>query len=270
MSQAIPSYPLSSRPQLRIIGEEDRPTYDGEPSRKYAAGFTMIPDAVRALKDGDALAVYEAIARHFNTDGEAWPSLKTICEHTGYSKNHVLRQIKKLEDNGLLVRQTRTMNGAAASTKYTSPANVRMFTTGTTLFTTETGVVHQENRGCSPQGHELDTWNVEPRNEKTPSKSPSRQKSAPAYTEDFERFWKDYPSGRGNKFPAFKHWQRMSADDRREAQRVLPQWVRAWGDPKYIPYCETWLGERRWENDPPVKAKSSNPNAGGQRRWVEG
>ena len=143
-----------SEPNLRVIRDEEAPAYDGQHQRRPGP-FTMIPESVRNLNDGYAVAVYEAIARYANQDGDAWPSIATICEITGWSKNHVLKTIKKLIESGIITREQRQRNGMHISTIYRITANVRMFTARTTMFTTETSVVHTENNRCSPHEHEL-------------------------------------------------------------------------------------------------------------------
>lgn len=54
-----------------------------------------------------AKAVLMALADHADSEGKAWPKLKTLAEITSMTERHVRRQIGVLEGRGLLVREDR-------------------------------------------------------------------------------------------------------------------------------------------------------------------
>lgn len=80
------------------------------------------------------------------------------------------------------------------------------------------------------------------------------------YTEDFETFWKEYPKKVG-KGGAFRAWKKIKPDasaiDKMIAgvklQRTTEQWKKDKG--QFIPNPETWLNQRRWEDEVEVKAQ---------------
>jgi hypothetical protein len=267
----IPHTPTSS-PQLRILRDESAPPYDGIPSaRPRTEAVAMIPDAVFALHDGTAIAVYAVLANHADTDGKCSPSMKSLERSLGWTETRIRPAIKKLIDAGLVEIERRQLRGMSQPNIYRI-----------TINSANEQVPHYKAMGTSPQGTGTSlqgttvlTVNTVPPVDPVPEEPEkvntrsAAKKSSPNYTEAFERFWRSYPSGRGNKFPSFKHWQRMSDDDRDAAQLAIPKWKAAWGDPRFIPFCEKWLGERRWENAPPTGAKGEiNHNAGGMGKWV--
>jgi hypothetical protein len=269
MSHRISPHTPTSSPQLRIVRDESAPPYDGIPSaRPRTEVVAMIPDAVFALNDGTAIAVYAVLAKHAGHEGSCCPSIPTICKQVGWSRKVVEPAIKRLIESGVITKERRQLNGMDQASLYRMTANVQ-------VVPTERAVVPTAPMGSSHSTTTVLTVNTVPPVDPVPEEPEkvntrsAAKKSSPNYTEAFERFWRSYPSGRGNKFPSFKHWQRMSDDDRDAAQLAIPKWKAAWGDVQFIPYCEKWLGERRWENDPPVGAKGEiNHNAGGRGIWV--
>jgi hypothetical protein len=81
------------------------------------------------------------------------------------------------------------------------------------------------------------------------------------YTPLFEEFWKKYPKKIG-KGGAFKSWKsgkldRFSAEINvaLEWQKKQPNWLQDNG--KYIPNPETYLNNRRWDDEPPLSITGS-------------
>jgi hypothetical protein len=261
---------------LRVIRDEDAPPYDGIPSaRPRTEAVAMIPDAVFALHDGTAIAVYAVLAKHADTDGKCSPSMKSLECSLGWTETRIRPAIKKLIDAGLVEIERRQLRGMDQANIYVLLNNIGLLPANVQVPHYKVPVPHGEVMGTSLQGTTVLTVNTVPPVDPVPEEPEkvntrsAAKKSAPKYTEAFERFWRAYPPERGNKFPSFKHWQRMSVADQDAAIQAIPKWVAAWGDPTFIPYCEKWLGERRWENAPPAGAKPEiNWNAGGQRRTV--
>jgi uncharacterized protein YdaU (DUF1376 family) len=94
-------------------------------------------------------------------------------------------------------------------------------------------------------------------NNKEPITKPPKAPKGAVYSEQFESFWKAYPSGvRGKpgKGAAFKAWQKAkpSLDEILKAlewQRESDQWTREGG--QYIPNPQTYLNQSRWQDDLP-------------------
>ena len=100
------------KPVYQNDGDEDRGA-----SRRRPPGFAVIPADVLAMRDGYAVAVYAAIARHADNDtGECWPSLSTLCEMTGWTRPTVKRAIKRLVDGGALAVVTRHTDAGGQQT----------------------------------------------------------------------------------------------------------------------------------------------------------
>ena len=78
--------------------------------------------------------------------------------------------------------------------------------------------------------------------------------SKPAkYTESFEAFWSQYPTGHGVKTKAFDVWKRLSTDDRELVLPALDRWkaCERWQQ-GYVKAAEIWLRDRIWEQPPPA------------------
>jgi DNA-binding Lrp family transcriptional regulator len=274
MSHSTISPTSTSSPKLRVVRDESPPPYDGIPSArprtvKIVPVTDDVGDTIIGTLGPSAFTVYWHLVRR-SKNGQCAPSVDAITDAVKISRMHVTRMLAALEKDGWITRTARTnaygmtirtiytivekpcTNGgniAVTSREHDKPSDVTPLYISTTVTVPSVDPVPEEP-------------------EKVNTRSDSK-KSAPKYTEAFETFWRSYPSGRGNKFPSFKHWQRMSDDDRDAAQLAIPKWKAAWGDVQFIPYCEKWLGERRWENDPPVGAKGEiNHNAGGRGIWV--
>lgn len=218
---------------------------------RRAAAFTMVPCAVRDLKDGYCTAVFEAIARHFNESGEAWPSLATICEHTGWSKPHVRRTIDKLISAGILTKEERRTNGASQSNVYRITANVQGETTDTPPVTTDRGVGNHRQGGGKPQIPKLEPIELDTR---------KRESSPLPPGPDFDtEFWLRYPKGRSSKQDARKLWDRLPVEDRQAAVDAMPAFLagRDWKQ-GYHQAAEIWLKRRRWDDPPEPWSEPTN------------
>lgn len=81
-----------------------------------------------------------------------------------------------------------------------------------------------------------------------PGKTPVRTKNA--YPEDFEAFWKGYPTDANmSKKAAFGVWKRLSAKDHELAIKAVPAYVAYCREhPKYTPkHAQGWLNEHRFD-----------------------
>jgi hypothetical protein len=74
----------------------------------------------------------------------------------------------------------------------------------------------------------------------------------------FEELWKLYPNKNAKK-PARAQYDKLSGTDRVLAAALLPAWLKN-RDPKFAPYLQRWLRDRRWEDEP------ARPGSSGESR----
>ena len=90
--------------------------------------------------------------------------------------------------------------------------------------------------------------------------------TAGAYTEDFLKFWDEYPRKTG-KGAAFRVWLKMRPSKKERAdissalkwQKQSVQWNNS-GYGKFIPLPATYLNQRRWEDEPETNNNSDITN----------
>jgi hypothetical protein len=84
----------------KIVRDESGNYHAGktEPFIKLGIGFR---DELAACK-GAPLAVFLSICLHVNEHGRSWPSIKTICQETGYETEAVTKAVNTLKDAGLI------------------------------------------------------------------------------------------------------------------------------------------------------------------------
>ena len=88
------------------------------------------------------------------------------------------------------------------------------------------------------------------------------------YTKEFQEFWEYYPRKTG-KFPASKKYQKLITDKVIKPDQILKA-VRNYNEytknteKKFIPYCETWLNKRYFEEyiDKKIVTNTLNSLAG--------
>lgn len=84
--------------------------------------FSIVPEWVVFHPDlsGNDVRVYAALARYAGSDGQAWPSYKTLAGNCGVSRSTVKRSIDQLEQVGAVVKKNRDGDdGAPTSNLYT-------------------------------------------------------------------------------------------------------------------------------------------------------
>lgn len=234
----------TSLPTIHLI-EDARARYD------VSGGFTMIPDTVRQLNDGYALAVYEAIARHAN-NGIAHPSVALLCTHTGWSRKIVERSIKKLIDLGILEKERRFQHGMKNSNLYRLAAYVPMVPTVPTIVPTERLDSSHGTIGSFPQNHKQEPVELKPVEQEEPPISPKGEKpkkTLRALPDDFEVPMDDWT--------AMMTEQRMSDHDLTVETERFKDYCLTHGK-RYRDWIAAW---RNWMRSPyrkPVPATNGN------------
>ena len=103
-----------------------------------------------------------------------------------------------------------------------------------------------------------------------------------ATSDRFEEFWNCYPKKVGKK-PSRKAWLRIIGVHNHAAEIIagIEKWKlsRQWQDPQYIPNPETFLNQRRWEDEVPIgesngrndkHIEQQRTTLGAARRFLEG
>ena len=110
-------YPTPVPRHLRIVKDEDAPTYDGQPIRRQPHRTMIEDDAVMAAaRCGQAAAgLYMVLERLVGPDGSWTCTNGDLAAMFECSVHHVRDSAKTLEDAGLITRET-TTNGRGFST----------------------------------------------------------------------------------------------------------------------------------------------------------
>ena len=83
----------------------------------------------------------------------------------------------------------------------------------------------------------------------------------------FETFWNmyDYKKAKGGPRGAEAKWKNLSDKDRQACINALPKWLENWEkenpdkDKKFRPYPNTFLNQRRWEDEIPEVDRRETP-----------
>lgn len=199
------------------------------------------------------------LADKANDDGVCWPKMKTIAADACVTRQCVLENVKKLAALGFIRVQKRTVHDEElghvrnASHIYMVNADKMREASGDRVNEVYSGgrvneVYTQGKRGLHPKVNEDDNKNlsVEPINE------PIIEERS-FYTSEFEEFWKAYPRKIG-KGGAFRAWKKVKARPPLsellasvEAHAQSRDWTKDGG--QFIPHPQTWLNQRRWEDE---------------------
>jgi hypothetical protein len=243
-------------PHLRLIQDEESVPYDGDPPTARRESFAVIPASVYDLKDGYALAVYAALAKHADREGVCWPSMKTISELTGWHVQTCRKAVKKLVESGVVAVESRQLHGMDQSNRYRlagyeNPANEQVVMRSPAVVTTSPLGGDEITSGWCSGHHELEPRELEPRELEGDTPLPPKQAEYPA---EFETFWTHYPSGHGNKKKTAEAWKKIKPDPETRAQimaglekwNCCDRWRRG-----YVKDAVVWLRDRWWLDEPP-------------------
>jgi hypothetical protein len=82
---------------------------------------------------------------------------------------------------------------------------------------------------------------------------------------EFSVFWNLYNHKVGNKPGAEKKWHKLTSEEQIKIMEVLPTYLSTIKDKQYQAHAETWLNQRRWENEdlnhtiPVIKKRELDP-----------
>jgi len=66
---------------------------------------------------------------------------------------------------------------------------------------------------------------------------------------DFELFWNLYNKKVGSKDDCKKKWDKLSLEIQQQIMDYLPKYLPTIKDKQFQPFPETWLNQKRWENE---------------------
>jgi hypothetical protein len=269
-----PAAPVNTPPALRLIQDEQAPSYDGQPPTRRES-FYMIPREVfleyaRRAKPV-AWAVFEALVCHASPDGTCFPSHSTLAEETGISRREtIISAVARLVELGMIRVESRTTeSGAKTSNQY-------VLLVGIHVRQTVQGMSANAYKVCPPNrtGYVRQTvQEQEPVNktqltkeEKTPlppkGEKQTRSKPTPEpVREGFDRWYDAYPRHTDRK-AAERAWSRLPKDAPDadaliaavERQRIAE---REW---RFRPHPSTWLNGEKWTDETPADEQPRSPN----------
>jgi len=243
-------YPIPVPRHLRIVGDEDVPSYDGKPIRPpFVMTDQETGSTILATLGGACFGIYWTLQRHADKSGTCWPSLDTIADANHLSRMHVTRCLAKLEATGWITRSKRaTMRGLSTSTLYT-------------VFSSPSTDGCNTRRTSDEHASVVDVTRTRPKldENQTPPLPPRGETDALTYGEDFLAFWAVYPSKTG-KGAAYKAWQKLRPSkalqsqmiDAVTSQRSSVKWTKDGG--QYIPNPATWINAGGWDDETTMSA----------------
>ncbi|MBT3929043.1 MAG: MarR family transcriptional regulator [Rhodospirillaceae bacterium] len=224
-------------------------------SERKSGRFAVVP--ARAVEDRRlspaALRVLCTLGTYGDRDGFCWPAMTAIAERIGISRQAVSQHVAVLQELGYLeIRPQKRNDGGDTVHHY------RLLFDRALLAVREA----LDNENNSPEGEQAQLAPPQ-----APLAPPASPELAPilehpiktkVYTVDFEQFetfWRLYPSRRAHanpKKPAREHFDTAvkngaaTADVIRGAENFAALVKRDGTNPKFIPQAVTWLKQERW------------------------
>ena len=179
------------------------------------------------------------LANISDQSGKSFPSHKYLAAHSELNERTVVRCLDDLQKKGLLKITPRFKDSRQTTNLYELS-----YRGGTG---SPTGVAES-----TPQYTKVNT----------------QIHAKEIYTKEFQEFWEYYPRKTG-KFPASKKYQKLITDKVIKPDQILKA-VRNYNEytkhteKKFIPYCETWLNKRYFEEyiDKKIVTNTLNSLAG--------
>ena len=203
------------------------------------------------------IAVYACLAHYADGKGQAFPSFRTMSNLLRISQATLLRSLRCLEEEGLIVREQRqNAQGDKDSNIYTL-LMVGCSATEAPAPLQKHGCSATEAR-CSATEAEPDLLNKNQLNKKENPLVESAKK--PADLTAFETFWQAYPKKVGKK-NAQRLWTREQLDSQVEAICTGVQThllAGLWKELQFIPHPSTYLHQERWKDEFPAVVVPTN------------
>lgn len=198
------------------------------------------------------------LADNANDKGECWPSYQHIADQCEISRRSVINHIKALEDDGLLIKQSRPGTFKAnASNIYIIKLDGANPAHGESPAPSHSAGA----ASCSESPALPPSAGAAPRT--SHSLEPVNEPKEPVcvFTESFETFWKLYPK-KVNKKKALGLWLKLKPSSELISTImsslgkycVSEGWAKDGG--RFVPHASTWINAERW-NDEVVLAGST-------------
>jgi DNA replication protein DnaD len=137
-----------------------------------------------------------------------------------------------------------------------------------TSESTKTGrlisIINWESYQLGQQGEQQSSQQRPNKDLTTIKKGKNEKKNTPSYSQEFERWWQEYPKkvGKGAAWRAWKsrNGSRPDTDQLIEIvrqHRQSAQWQKEGG--QFIPNPATWLNQERWEDELSTEQQESGP-----------
>lgn len=199
-------------------------------------------------------------------DGGSWPKLATLARYAGISERSVRRQLRTLEEMGLITTEV----NAGGTAKTRADARPNLYTVhrdgGTPM--SSRGGTPVTPRGRTPMSSEPSNEpSTEPSNSPlpphdasvAPEETPQTVASLPAvreaHEEAFETFWALYGrvGPRKKAHECFLRALRVTKGDPEPILTGLRAWRAYWDTPgaAKVKWPQGWLSEQRWNDIPP-------------------
>lgn len=203
--------------------------------RKRQNGYAQIPYSV--IRDSDlsdkALRMWLVLESYADWDDDTcYPSMTTLADHMGTTRQTIHRAQKELVERGLL--EVESGQEAGTSNLYTvvdPPGGCNTSVTG--------GVTPALQGGVTPALHKQEPTEQEPTNDMV----------TPDWA-TFDKFWGIYPRRVGKK-AARRAWDKAIRDT--EAAKIIHGAARYRDDPRrtpeYTAHPSTWLNAGRWDDE---------------------
>ena len=217
--------------------------------------FAAIPEWVLYHPDltGDDVRLFGVLARYGN---DVHPSRATVAKAIGKSTDTVDRCLARLVATGAVIVEKRFQGDTQLPNRYYL-AGDSPIAEGSRTDAEGGGGVDAEPPAAEMR-HEREQDNESKNNEKTTPPTPRKRGALDEqFDNEFAPHWKKR-TGIGNARKIWRDSKKMTAADRVDAiamiERHAAWWVEHETEPKFVPQMDTWLNQRRWEEDEPRSA----------------
>ena len=202
---------------------------------------------------GTTKLVLLCLANYADDKNSCFPSYKTLMSFTEFSRMTIVTSLKKLQEKGFI-----TINNRFQDLGDTSRQTSNLYK------------LHIQNEP-SIEDVPPSIGDISPHNH-TDTPPPTRDVphitnyNKPIYNNDFEIFWKTYPSRpNDNKYGAFQKYSSIIKNKEISFEELIQktQWfakTQEGKDVKFIPHCKTWLSQKRFLDVEKPIIKKTNLN----------